>query len=712
MRVIGQQTVYSAQWGKDTAMSEKGLTKQTLSLHREEREQNEDQSGIDPQVPLSQSREHARTLQTPAYYKNAVPKPTRATCTDHSERKGDPSPRLWSDADSEGSSDDERCPSRGRQRLKTSRRHKTFSRETSSPSPAAHGVSAVQSSRREKRRRSPPHGVVKQRRLASAVHPAGTSMDKPTVDVKPSTAAAAEKGSVIVAGSAKKTSDPTGGLVSYRPEPTESAAARHMLKAHRTIQASCLNSEQATGSQQEHRSVPPSVPSAGQPKHHAARARPCHDGGSVRPGYSETCSARVRPGYGARPGMVRPGHNDTTVRVRPGYDTGPVRVHPGHGTGPVRVRSGYDSCPVRVRPGYGSGSVRVRPGHDGIWSGHDEGFWHQPAYRINAALFPGSQQAQTVQSRPPAVKTGAAASHNAPKGVQTDSQGDSRRHGDGYKHPSTSRPNQLLSSDVKQTIPSCDPRTEKSGQPIRTAQSSTRPDGKHSNTYMGGHADKRMTSQRPTLTSRPTPLEVLQKVRASKMTAPNSSNITNTSTQRPAPTSRPTPLEALQKVRASQMAGPKASNVTNTETSTRQHSWWSSDSESESDDESCWCLECFKCRIMGTDVPHEDKFAVTQQGGDKTSFEQARDSVGSSPSLQSVSANDSSRHGDKRTESSKRVCCSLESTSDGCKRIKLSGQSSEMTSRTSCSSNNKEMTSHARCPSNIHDVTHNLGHGG
>eukprot|EP00058_Branchiostoma_floridae_P006993 XP_002592481.1 hypothetical protein BRAFLDRAFT_68968 [Branchiostoma floridae] len=573
------------------------------------------------------------------YSRNAVPKPTPTP--DHSERRGVPSPRLWSDADSEGSSDDERCPSRGRQRLKTSRRHKTSSRETSSPSPAAHGVFAVQSSRREKRRRSPPHGVVKQRRLASSVHPAGMSMDKPTVDVKPSTSAAAEKGSVIGEGSAKKATDPTGGLVSYRPEPTESAAARHMLKAHRNIQASRLNSGQATGSQQEHRSVPPSVPSAGQPKHHAARARPCHDGGSVRPGYSEACSARVRPGYG----------------------TGPVRVRPGYGTGPVRVRPGYDS-----------GSVRVRPGHDGIWSGHDEGFWHQPAYRINAALFPCSQQAQTAQSRPPAVKTSAAASHDAPKGVRTASQGDSRRHGDGYKHLSISRPNQLLSSDVKQqTIPSCAPRTEKSGQPIRTAQSSTRPDGKHSNMHMGGHGDKRMTSQRPTRTSRPTPLEVLQKVRASKM------------------------------------AAPKASNVTNTETSTRQHSWWSSDSESESDDESCWCLECFKCRIMGTAVPHEDKFAVTQQGGDKKTFEQARarDSVGSSPCFQSVNANDSSRYGDKRTESSKRVRCSLESNSDGCKRIKLSGQSSEMTSHTSC-----EMTSHARCPSNSHDVTFNLGHGG
>ncbi|XP_035684802.1 uncharacterized protein LOC118421564 [Branchiostoma floridae] len=147
------------------------------------------------------------------------------------------------------------------------------------------------------------------------------------------------------------------------------------------------------------------------------------------------------------------------------------------------------------------------------------------------------------------------------------------------------------------------------------------------------------------------------------------------------------------------MAAPRTSNVTNTETSTRQHSWWSSDSESESDDESCWCLECFKCRIMGTDVPHEDKFAVTQQGGDKKTFDQARDSVGSSPCLQSVNANDSSRHGDKRTESSKRVRCSLESSSDGCKRVKLSGQSSEM-------------TSHASCPSNSHDVTYNLGHGG
>ncbi|XP_078604061.1 uncharacterized protein LOC144877878 [Branchiostoma floridae x Branchiostoma japonicum] len=146
MRVIGQQAVYSAQWGKDTAMSGKGLTKRLQSLHREEREQNEGQSGSDRSLP--QPKVPVGTLQSPVQYKmNSVLKPTLTT--DHSERRGVPSPRLCSDADSEGSSDDERCPSRGRQRLKTSHRHKTSSQETSSPSPAAHGVSAVQSSRRE-----------------------------------------------------------------------------------------------------------------------------------------------------------------------------------------------------------------------------------------------------------------------------------------------------------------------------------------------------------------------------------------------------------------------------------------------------------------------------------------------------------------------------------------------------------------------------------
>ncbi|CAH1264103.1 Hypp2884 [Branchiostoma lanceolatum] len=153
--------------------------------------------------------------------------------------------------------------------------------------------------------------------------------------------------------------------------------------------------------------------------------------------------------------------------------------------------------------------------------------------------------------------------------------------------------------------------------------------------------DKRLTSRRSTLTSLPTPLEVLQKIRTSKMVVT------------------------------------KASTVTSTETSERQHSVWSSDSESESsDDESCWCLECFKCRIMGTDVPHEDKFAVTRPGGDhkktQSSSEHGRDSVGSSASPTFFNGNDSSRHGDKRTERSKRKRCSSDSGADRCKRIELS----------------------------------------
>ncbi|XP_066279596.1 uncharacterized protein [Branchiostoma lanceolatum] len=142
-------------------------------------------------------------------------------------------------------------------------------------------------------------------------------------------------------------------------------------------------------------------------------------------------------------------------------------------------------------------------------------------------------------------------------------------------------------------------------------------------------------------------------------------------------TSRPTPLEVLQKIRTSKMVVTKASTVTSTETSERQHSVWSSDSESESsDDESCWCLECFKCRIMGTDVPHEDKFAVTQPGGDhkktQSSPEHGRDSVGSSASPTFFNDNVGSRHGDKRTDSSKRKRRSSDSGADRCKGIKLS----------------------------------------
>ncbi|KAI8517953.1 hypothetical protein Bbelb_039700 [Branchiostoma belcheri] len=57
-----------------------------------------------------------------------------------------------------------------------------------------------------------------------------------------------------------------------------------------------------------------------------------------------------------------------------------------------------------VRPVYGdwvwkAPSVCGRTlaaGHDGMWSGREEGFWHQPAYRVNRALFPVTLQVSNV----------------------------------------------------------------------------------------------------------------------------------------------------------------------------------------------------------------------------------------------------------------------------------------------------------------------------
>ncbi|KAI8517955.1 Small acidic protein [Branchiostoma belcheri] len=250
-----------------------------------------------------------------------------------------------------------------------------------------------------------------------------------------------------------------------------------------------------------------------------------------------------------------------------------------------------------------------------------------------------------------AAKAVPTTSHDAPSGVRTDSQGDHRCHGNGYQHPSTSR------SDVKQTIPSCAPQlmTKKGAQPAWTA----RHGGKHHpdmcrHGYTAGN--KRLTSQARTLTSRPTPLEVLQKVKSKRAVAPKA----------------------------------------NTETK-RQHSVWSSDSESESSDDECWCLECFKCRLMGSAVPHEDRLAVKKEIAVKQQSSLGRDSVSSSPQF----FNDSSRQGDTRTETSKRV--HSDSTSDSCKRIKLSGQSYEMTSRDSYSSNSTGDVSERS------DVTDSLG---
>ncbi|KAI8482124.1 hypothetical protein Bbelb_401140 [Branchiostoma belcheri] len=69
----------------------------------------------------------------PSNYASAVPKST--VNTSRGKRGRAQSHRACSDADSEGSSDDERCPNRGRQLHKKPLSHrKTSSRETSSPS--------------------------------------------------------------------------------------------------------------------------------------------------------------------------------------------------------------------------------------------------------------------------------------------------------------------------------------------------------------------------------------------------------------------------------------------------------------------------------------------------------------------------------------------------------------------------------------------------
>ncbi|KAI8516302.1 hypothetical protein Bbelb_048830 [Branchiostoma belcheri] len=95
--------------------------------------------------------------------------------------------------------------------------------------------------------------------------------------------------------------------------------------------------------------------------------------------------------------------------------------------------------------------------------------------------------------------------------------------------------------------------------------------------------------------------------------------------------------------------------------------------ESEWSDDDCWCLECFKCRLMGSAVPHEGKFAVTtediagiQTGGDNK-IRQSSPKLGCNSV--SLSSNDSSRHADMKTENSKpmRSCSDSSSNLDSCK---------------------------------------------
>ncbi|XP_019622241.1 PREDICTED: uncharacterized protein LOC109468436 [Branchiostoma belcheri] len=78
--------------------------------------------------------------------------------------------------------------------------------------------------------------------------------------------------------------------------------------------------------------------------------------------------------------------------------------------------------------------------------------------------------------------------------------------------------------------------------------------------------------------------------------------------------SPPTPVASSDNNNNAQLRVPDADSPAAEPAKPREHSVWSSDSESESEsDGECWCMECFKSRLMGWDVPHADKFVVMKQ---------------------------------------------------------------------------------------------------
>ncbi|XP_078579212.1 uncharacterized protein LOC144863691 [Branchiostoma floridae x Branchiostoma japonicum] len=746
---------YSDLLAKDSAKSEKKLTKEKHGLHREEGEQRDGQQG----AALLQRTDEDQTLSTQSSNKSAVPKRGAETSSRDRSHKPYRSPWLSSDADSEDSSGDERNPSRDRRRHKKHHsRHKTSSRHT--PSKVAH-VSAVRA-REKKRRPSPPHVVLKLRRVASSPHPTtkGTASTgrhnkeyvvihgnkfkthkvghgdtgsfkrqfstigsdesyrkvskdnrrrisyeqykanlkrsashKSRVGARATFAPFATAHTSNVSGETEKSYTFDSQILKARPlsqseeqrlaEVTARIRARtgaicpltaeyslkkmHMPARRPTSSQVEANTSETSQHLKDHSTTdPPPCSAASEAESTQTESSVGGEGKAKAVGYGHDIafvpkSQRTRTGmtladfvkmaqesvrndqllerFTAQhatekaanfkgnvtlftepidPTVTGSGQKTSASSGRPdGRDEHNLSLPPGGQkyTAPPEVPPLSSDRADRVRFSHGGRAERAHPGHDHIWNGRDEGFWHQSQYRIQSSQLPGSKQVSgTAQS-----------CHQAATAVVASSPGTQRA--DSQSEPLTSRPTPL---EVLQRVRAKNKIASKDstgGETTKPPDSVMSCDTEAGDARRHGNGIKRadihgqqVTSQRKPLVSPPISLTSPAKPLVSppiSLTSPAkplvSPPISLTSPAKPL-TSPPTPVQNASDNNQQQEEAAKDSPVD--EPANRQHSIWSSDSESESSDDECWCMECFKSRIMGWHVPHVDKFAAMKQAGE------------------------------------------------------------------------------------------------
>ncbi|KAI8503097.1 High affinity choline transporter 1 [Branchiostoma belcheri] len=595
----------SAHLAKDPAKSAKNSTKQRHGLHREDLEQRDEQKGtVHPR-----HIEETQAFCAQADNKAKVPK------RKHRHRGSKPYKSQWLSSDeSEDSSDQEQSQRQSRHRHKKHHsHHKTSSArdKTSSTSSSAHRP------KKDKKRSSPPHVVLKLRRVASSPHPTAKGVastgrhDKEYVVIhgnksKPhpvghgdtgrlkSSTLDLEKSSLEV----RKDGRRRISYEEYKTNVNRSASHKSKVVAARatyvpsaTAHTSQVSAETERSDTNDRRTL---------------KARPL--GQSEEQRLAEV-TARIR----ARTGAICPLTAEWSLKKKPLSQTRPTPFQPqavpptetrrtalpssrsaateGAGstlTDPASARvQGKATTPksrtgmtlaefvkmTKQKGGKDRLSWWVRPGQDGIWSGREEGFWHQPQYRIESALFPGNQQVpRTVQSCHPAATAVTAPSHDVPR---TESQSE----------PLTSRPTPLEVLQRVRAKHKVGPKDSKGGDVAKRPNSRPSCDPKpvvrrHGNANGIKRADirgkqvtsrpKPVTSQSKPLMSPPTPGTSPHKSLTSQITSPQKVSASDNKT--------------------AQLRVPDADSPAAEPAKPRQHSVWSSDSESESDGE-CWCME-------------------------------------------------------------------------------------------------------------------------
>ncbi|XP_066270039.1 serine-rich adhesin for platelets-like [Branchiostoma lanceolatum] len=603
--------------------------------------------------------------------------PTRSVDTNRRDRRHKPhrSPWLSSDADSEDSSGDEGTPSRGRQRHRKPHSH----RKKSSTSSAAH-LPAVRS-KKEKRRPSPPHVVLKLRRVASSPHPTAKGT---------ASAGRHNKEYVVVRGNKSTGHGDTGSLEQRSSNTDESCREVRKVDGRRRISYEQYKANLKRSAVHKSKVVARAtfVPSATAHTSEVSDETNKRNTTDRRSLSEEQRLAEVTARIRARNRAICP--------LTAEYSLKKMSIHPRRPTSSQleatkgsETRQGLNARrtinsssypvvtnatgPTQSKPPSVGEDVRakaVRHGHDVITYQPTS-----PRSRTGMTLADFVKMAKEKGGKDQILKT-LAAQRASEKAVN------SGRNGTRYAEPPG--PHTACTAELGQKMP----------------VSSTRPDGRHQHKLSqpgmppsgqkntappvvpplstvdradrgrSGHdarAELLRPSRDPVWSRRDEGFrhQSQERVRAKNKVAHKSStggepakrpnsvlscnmetdarrhdngigikradNVPQLTSQRKPLTSPPKPLmspptpltsppSSVQKVDAlndknnsHQQVETCADSPVADEPAKRQHSVWSSDSESEESDDECWCMECFKSRIMGWSVPHVDKFAAMKQ---------------------------------------------------------------------------------------------------